>query len=58
MVKFPEASQRMFKNVFVCRRCKTKQKASPQKIIKRMVACKKCGCRALRPMRKGKKLAK
>ncbi|MBS3145093.1 hypothetical protein J4208_05930 [Candidatus Woesearchaeota archaeon] len=58
MVKFTEASQRMFKNVFVCRRCKTKQRATSQKVIKRLVSCKKCGCRALRPMRKGKKAAK
>ncbi|MBI1972691.1 hypothetical protein HYS50_01665 [Candidatus Woesearchaeota archaeon] len=58
MVKFPEASQRLFRNVFVCRRCKTKQRASPQKALKRLLTCKKCGCRAFRAMRKGKKVAK
>ena len=54
MVKFPEAAQRMFANVFVCRKCKTKQKAPIQKILKRQHACKKCGCKYLRPIKKGK----
>lgn len=54
MVKFPEATARLFKNVFVCRKCKTKQKASIQKVLKKQIACKKCGCKSLRPIKKGK----
>ncbi|MBS3146574.1 50S ribosomal protein L40e [Candidatus Woesearchaeota archaeon] len=54
MVKFPEAMVRMYQNVFVCRKCKTKQRASIQKVLKKQIMCKKCGCRALRPIKKGK----
>lgn len=52
MVKFPEAQARMFKNAFVCRKCKTKIKAPNIKIIAGEVKCRKCGRRALRPVRK------
>ncbi|MBS3143371.1 hypothetical protein J4446_00630 [Candidatus Woesearchaeota archaeon] len=52
MVKFPEANERLYKNMFVCRKCKTKQRAQPQKIIQKKVSCRKCGSKALRPVRK------
>ena len=52
MVKFPEANERLYKNMFVCRKCKTKQRAKPQKIIQKKVSCRKCGSKALRPVRK------
>jgi len=58
MVKFPEASLRMFKNIFVCRRCKAKIRSIPQKIIHKKVKCRRCGGRAFRPMRKIKAVAK
>jgi len=54
MVKFPEAQERLYKNVFVCKKCKTKQKTTMQKILQGKVACKKCGYKSLRPLRKGK----
>ncbi len=57
MVKFAEATSRLFKGVFVCRKCKTKTRANVNKIIKREVACKKCGRRSFRPI-KGKKTQK
>lgn len=57
MVSFPEASTRMFKNVFVCRRCKTKIRSNAQKIIKKEVACRRCGGKVFRPIRKVKKVA-
>ena len=52
MVKFPEADRRMFKNIFVCRRCKTKIRASHMKILAGKVSCRKCGGKALRAVRK------
>ncbi len=52
MVKFPEAHKRLFSNVFVCRRCKTKIKADPAKIRKEKVSCRNCTSKALRPVRK------
>jgi len=54
MAKFPEASTRLFHNVFVCKRCKTKQKTLMQKILQKKYSCKKCGSKALRPIKKGK----
>lgn len=52
--KFPEASARMFHNVFVCKKCKKKQRTTMQKILQKKVSCKRCGCKALRPIKKGK----
>ncbi len=52
MAKFPEADARMFRNVFVCRRCKTKLRAPNMKILAGKVKCKKCKSPALRPVRK------
>jgi len=52
MVKFHEADARMFRNVFVCKRCKTKIRASNMKVIQGKISCKKCGRKALRAVRK------
>ena len=42
--KFEEAENRIFKNVYVCRRCNAKNKtANPEK-----TSCRKCGYRHLR----------
>ncbi|MGC8812164.1 MAG: 50S ribosomal protein L40e [Candidatus Aenigmatarchaeota archaeon] len=51
MVKksFPEALQRLFFRVYVCRVCKTKIRADPAKVKAGKVKCRKCGSRALRP---------
>jgi len=58
MVKFPEAEQRLIKGFFVCKRCKTKQRTSAQKVVQKAVKCRKCGGRSLRPLRKIKVAAK
>ena len=52
MVKFPEAQARLYKNMFVCRKCKSRLRAQPQKILQKKVLCRKCGSKALRPVRK------
>ncbi len=52
MVKFPEAGKRLFGNVFVCRKCKTKMRCDPAKVRKGKISCKKCSSHALRPVRK------
>ena len=54
MAKIPEAQNRLFKNVFVCKNCKVKMKADIQKILKGKVKCRKCGKGAFRPIKKGK----
>jgi len=52
MSKFPEAEARKFHNVFVCRRCKSKRKAPNMKVIEGKVACRVCGTKQLRPVKK------
>ncbi len=52
MAKILEATNRLFKNVFVCKSCHGKMKADPQKILKGKVKCRKCKKSAFRPLRK------
>jgi hypothetical protein len=52
MAKIAEATNRMFKNTFVCKRCELKMKADPQKILKGKVKCRKCKKTAFRPIKK------
>ncbi|MDI6798721.1 MAG: 50S ribosomal protein L40e [Candidatus Aenigmarchaeota archaeon] len=54
MVKkaIPEAMQRLFFRVFVCRVCKAKIRADPAKVKKGKVKCRRCGSHALRPKRR------
>jgi len=43
---------RLFKNVFVCKDCKSKVKAPNLKILAEKITCKKCGSHKFRPLRK------
>ena len=52
MANIEEAQNRLFKNVFICRKCKRKQKANPQKIHEGKVKCRKCGSGSFKPLRK------
>lgn len=52
MVRFPEATKRIFGNVFVCRKCKSRRKADNARVLKKEVVCRKCGSTALRPIKK------
>jgi len=52
MAKIPEAHNRLFKNVFVCKKCQSKARADPQKILKGKVKCRKCARTAFRPLKK------
>jgi hypothetical protein len=52
MAKIPEAQNRLFKNIFVCKNCLGKARAEPQKILKGKVRCRKCGKSAFRPLKK------
>lgn len=42
----------MFKNVFVCRRCKAKRKAPVLAVLANQIACRNCNTRKLRVKRK------
>ncbi|MEM2932622.1 MAG: hypothetical protein QW622_00165 [Candidatus Pacearchaeota archaeon] len=52
MAKIPAAQNRLFKNVFICKVCKSKIKAIPNKVMEGRVKCRKCKSRALRPIRR------
>jgi len=52
MAKIPEAQNRLFKNVFVCKNCQAKIRADPQKILKGKVRCRKCKKRVFRALKK------
>jgi len=52
MAKIAEAQQRLFKNVFICKKCKSKIKAEPKKILDGTVRCRKCKSREFRQIKK------
>ena len=52
MAKILEATNRLFKNVFVCKSCRTKTRADAQKVLKGKIKCRKCKKKAFRPLRK------
>ena len=56
MAKIEVAHARLFKRVFVCKRCGTKIKAQPRKIAEGKVKCRKCKSSTFRP--KSKKTGK
>lgn len=56
MAKIEAAHTRLFKEVFICRRCSSKIKAQARKIAEGKIKCRKCKSRALRP--KSKKMKK
>lgn len=52
MAKFPEAEARLFKNMFVCRKCKSKIKTTNLRVLAGKSGCRKCNSKALKPVRK------
>jgi ribosomal protein L40E len=52
MAKIPEAQKRLFKNVFVCKKCKSKIRTEPLKVLEGKVKCRKCSARSFRPLKK------
>jgi hypothetical protein len=51
-VKLAPAQGRLFKNMFVCKNCKSKVRSDPRKIIEGKIRCRKCLHKAFRPIRK------
>ncbi len=52
MAKIPEAQNRMFRNVFVCKNCHAKIKSEPLKILAGKVKCRKCKKKSFRPLKR------
>ena len=50
--KLPAAQARMFKNIFICKKCKAKLRTEPRKILEKKVRCRKCLGKAFRPIKK------
>lgn len=55
-MKVKEAEARKYKNVFVCQRCKHKQKANSQKIRAKEIVCRNCKGRNFKPISKEKRV--
>ncbi|MAF51141.1 MAG: 50S ribosomal protein L40e [Nanoarchaeota archaeon] len=54
MAKFPEAAARLFHNVFVCKKCKSKRKGDIRKVLDKKITCRKCGGTAFRSIKSKK----
>jgi ribosomal protein L40E len=52
MAKIAAAQSRLFKNIFICKKCKSKIKAEPRKIILGKIRCRKCNGKAFRVKKK------
>lgn len=52
MVKFPEAEARKFRNIFVCKKCKTKMRTTNLKVIQKKVKCRNCNSHQFRAVKK------
>ncbi|MBD3253325.1 hypothetical protein GF386_06330 [Candidatus Pacearchaeota archaeon] len=50
--KLPVTQSRLYKDIFVCKNCKTKIRADSRKIIEGKVRCRKCLKKSFRPIRK------
>lgn len=50
--KIPEAQKRLFHNVFVCKKCQSKIKTDPLKVLEGKARCRKCGGKKFRPLKK------
>lgn len=52
MGKFAEADARLFKNVFICKKCKSKNRSTMMTLLKGELRCRKCGYSRLKVRRK------
>ncbi|MBI5871484.1 hypothetical protein HZB88_00155 [archaeon] len=50
-MKFDEAVGRLFRRVFVCKKCKTKIRADTSKVLQRKIKCRRCGGKVFRPIK-------
>ena len=52
MAQFPEADNRLFKDVYVCRKCERKTKIAIGKVLAGKAVCRACKSKQVRPIRK------
>jgi formylmethanofuran dehydrogenase subunit E len=51
MATFPEAEARLYKNVFVCKKCEKKFRTSMGKVLTGKATCRDCKSKKVRPVR-------
>jgi len=54
MAKIQAAQNRLYKNMFVCKKCGTKIRSDPRKILEGKIKCRRCQRKAFRAIKKGK----
>lgn len=52
MAKLPAAQNRLFKNVFLCKKCGAKVRMTPKKILEGKISCRKCKNKTFRAIKK------
>lgn len=55
MAVFPEAEARLFRNVYICRKCESKSRYPIGKVLAGKAVCLKCRSKHLRGVRKRQK---
>ncbi len=53
--KIIAAHKRLFKNIFVCKRCSQKLRTDPIRVVQKLAVCRRCSGRVFRPVRSKKK---
>jgi len=51
MASFPEAENRLYKNMYVCRRCEHKFRTTVSKVLAGRAVCRNCDGKGVRPVR-------
>jgi len=51
MASFTEAENRLYKNVYVCRRCEHKFRTTVNKVLAGKAVCRYCKGKGVRPVR-------
>jgi ribosomal protein L40E len=58
MAKFDAVSGRLFRRIFVCRKCKTKIRTDSMRVLAQSVKCRNCGGKAFRVIKSKAKAGK
>lgn len=52
MAQFKEADARLYKDMYVCKKCENKVRVARNKVLAGKASCRKCMGKAVRPVRK------
>jgi len=51
MARFEETANRLFRRIFVCKKCKTKVRTDIARVLQKKVKCRNCQGKEFRPIR-------